>query len=153
MHNERLLTIKFDYAQIRLKNFFNLLSTSSVTLRSQDYAIPGGFKGMKFLHKHRLTTTPKISLTVRESAIGNYQLLHPQSGIPNLLISDLWKNEEYAEKVIWGAVGRLSAGQVRSIREYNELSIPIEKIVQLSGAKNVARVKGVLSGETYSRIH
>ena len=55
---------------------------------------------MKFLHKHRLTTTPKISLTVRESAIGNYQLLHPQSGIPNLLIRDLWKNEEYAETVI-----------------------------------------------------
>jgi hypothetical protein len=53
--------------------------------------IPGGFKGMKFLHEHRLTDKPVVSLKQRNKAIQKYQALHPRAGIPNLIISELWK--------------------------------------------------------------
>ncbi len=115
--------------------------------------IPGGFKGMKFLHKHRLTEKPVVSLKQREKAIHEYQALHPRVGIPNLIISELWKDDKYAEKIICGAEGRLSVEQVKKIRELNELTIPVEKIATIVGAKNILQVKRVLKGETYSRIH
>ncbi|KAF3984790.1 MAG: hypothetical protein HFP81_00335 [Methylococcales symbiont of Hymedesmia sp. n. MRB-2018] len=115
--------------------------------------ILGGFKGMKHLHEHRLTNKPVVSLKERDAAIIKYQALHPRAGIPNLIISELWNNEEYALKVICGVEGRLSADQVRKIRELNELSIPVEKITERVKAKNVAQVERVLSGKTYSRIH
>jgi hypothetical protein len=114
--------------------------------------IPGGFKGMAFLHKHRLTTSSRVTLEAREAAIQAYQARSPRTGIPNLLISDLWKNAEYAEQVICGPEGRLSAAQVRRIRELHEQSISPDKIVELVGAHNRLQVERVLSGETYSRI-
>ena len=62
--------------------------------------IPGGFKGMKFLHEHRLTSHDRVSLEERDAAIVKYQASNPRLGVPNLLISELWNNQDYAEKVI-----------------------------------------------------
>ena len=115
--------------------------------------IPGGFKGMKFLHEHRLTTSEKVSLEEREVAVARYQAANPRAGIPNLLISELWNDPTYAESVICGAEGRLSVDQVRRIRQLNDSGIPIEKMVELVGAKNELQVERVLKGVTYSRIH
>ena len=115
--------------------------------------IPGGFKGMKFLHEHRLTYSAVATLEERDAAIVNFQALNPRAGIPNLLISELWKDPEYAEQVICGAEGRLTADQVRKIRELNGLGIAIERMVALVGARNQLQVERVLSGQTYSRIH
>ena len=115
--------------------------------------IPGGFKGMKFLHEHRLLNKDRVSLKERDKAIREYQRLHPRAGIPNLLISELWKDDEYAAKIICGPEGRLSPDQVNKIRELNELSIPVEKITEMVKAKNVPQVERVLKGKTYSRIH
>jgi hypothetical protein len=116
--------------------------------------IPGGFKGIKFLHEHKLLNSARIiTLEDRERAIIEYQRLNPRIGIPNLLISELWKNEEYAQKVICGVEGRLSVDQIREIRRLNALGIPIEKITSLVKALNERQVERVLSGDTYSRIH
>lgn len=115
--------------------------------------IPGGFKGMKYLHEHRLTNNQVVSVKERDAAIQRYQAQHPRAGIPNLIISELWNNEEYAQKVICGAEGRLSPDQVRKIRELNEMSIPVERITEMVSANNTLQVKRVLSGKTYSRIH
>ncbi|WP_019025082.1 MULTISPECIES: hypothetical protein [unclassified Thioalkalivibrio] len=115
--------------------------------------IPGGFKGMRFLHEHRLTTSNVVSLQEREQAVARYQAQNPRAGIPNLIISELWRKPEYAEQVICGAEGRLSPAQVRSIRELNGLGVPVEKIAQSVGAKNCLQVERVLKGVTYSRIH
>ncbi|MDY7024980.1 MAG: hypothetical protein SVC26_01395 [Pseudomonadota bacterium] len=115
--------------------------------------IPGGKKGLKFLHKHRLISDQNISLDEREKAIREYQKTNPRLGIPNLIISELWKDEEYAQRIICGAEGRLSAEQVRKIRDLNENSIPVEKITEMVGAKNRLQVERVLAGKTYSRIH
>lgn len=115
--------------------------------------IPGGFKGMRYLHEHRLTSSTIVPIEDRDKAIERFQSLHPRAGIPNLLISQLWNNSEYAEQVICGAEGRLSPDQVRRIRELNAAGIPVEKIIDLVGAKNLLQVERVLSGVTYSRIH
>jgi hypothetical protein len=114
--------------------------------------IPGGFKGMKFLHEHRITRAPLITIDEREEAVKRYQALNPRVGIPNLLISQLWNDPEYAEKVICRAEGRLSADQVRRIRELNDVGIPIEKIAEIVSARNSLQVERVLKGATYSRI-
>ena len=115
--------------------------------------IPGGFKGMKFLHKHRLLNNDKATLKERDKAIINYQKLHPRAGMANLLISELWKDDSYAAKIICGPEDRLSIEQVKKIRELNEARFPIEKICQMVNALNIAQVQRVLDGKTYSRIH
>jgi hypothetical protein len=107
---------------------------------------------MAFLHEHRLTASSRVTLEAREKAIEIYQARSPRTGVPNLLISDLWKNAEYAEQVICGPQGRLSAEQVRRIRELHKQSILPEKIVEIVGARNRLQVERVISENTYSRI-
>ena len=115
--------------------------------------IPGGFKGMRFLHEHRLTKSSVVSLKERDRAIQEHQKLHPRAGIPNLLISELWKDDAWAEKVICGLANRLSKDQIRGIRVLGEQGLSPEEIAKQVGARNVLQVKRVLSGETYARIH
>ncbi|WP_211222833.1 hypothetical protein [Paludibacterium yongneupense] len=116
--------------------------------------IPGGFKGIKFLHKlNLLRPSGKVALEERERAIEAYQYDNPRAGIPNLLISNLWQNEDYAVKVICSAENRLSVDQVRLIRRLSEDGTPIDRIVSIVGALNTRQVERVLRGETYSRIH
>ncbi len=114
--------------------------------------IPGGFKGMRFLHKHRLLSSDRVSVKERDAALVKYQRQHPKAGIPNLLISELWKDDEYAARIICGHEGRLSVQQVHEIRKLNGMGIPLEKIMKLVEASNVQQVKRVISGETYTRI-
>ena len=115
--------------------------------------IPGGFKGMRFLHKHRLLNSDRVSLKERDRAIIKYQRQHPKAGVPNLLISELWKDDDYAAKIICGSEGRLSIQQVQEIRRLNDMGIPLEKIVELVNSRNIQQVQRVVKGDTYSRIH
>jgi len=115
--------------------------------------IPGGFKGMRFLHKHRLLNSDKSTLKERDKAIIEYQRQHPKAGVPNLLISELWKDDDYAAKIICGSEGRLSIQQIQEIRRLNNIGIPLEKIVVLVNARNIHQVRRVVKGNTYSRIH
>lgn len=105
------------------------------------------------LSDNLLRSTKNITVEDRDRAIEAWQRINPRAGIPNLLISALWKDDEYAAKIICGADGRLSIDQVRRIRKLIEEGIPVEKITELVGAKNVRQVQGVLTGEHYSRIH
>lgn len=114
--------------------------------------IPGGFKGMRFLHEHRLTQGPRVSLKERDRAIAMFQRDNPRQGIPNLIISNLWKNEDYATRVICGPEGRLSVDQVIRIRQLGEDGTDIDEITDLVGARNRDQVKRVLEGKSYSRI-
>ena len=94
-----------------------------------------------------------VSLKERDKAVLEYQRQHPRAGIPNLLISELWKDDDYAAKIICGAEGRLSIQQVLKIRELNNLGIPVDKIVEMVKARNVRQVLNVLKGSTYTRIN
>jgi hypothetical protein len=131
------------------EDFVDRYTESGVSLNM----IPGGFKGMRFLHKHRLINSDRVSIKERDAALIEYQRLHPRAGIPNLLISELWKDDEYAARIICGPEGRLSVQQVLEVRKLNSMGIPLEKIVELVNALNIQQVQRVVSGETYSRIH
>lgn len=117
--------------------------------------IAGGFKGLKELHKHGFLKRKNAPLEQRDKALLVYQkanMEHSRKGIPNLLMSNLWKDDKYAEKVICGPDNRLSAEQVIRIREHAEQGISPEDIVNLVSASNIIQVKNVISGKYYSRI-
>ncbi|MEP6645795.1 MAG: hypothetical protein ABJC12_01800 [Saprospiraceae bacterium] len=114
--------------------------------------IPGGFKGLKYLHKLRITNSVNIDLEEREKAIAEYIRQNPRKGIPNPFISKLWEDDEYYLKVIEARPKTLSPDQVRMIRELNKFGRSVSEIVTEVGALNDTQVKGVIMGKTYTRI-
>lgn len=114
--------------------------------------IPGGFKGMRFLHEHRLTKSPVVSLKERDRATEKYQKQHPRAGIPNLFLSELWKDDDWAANAICSQTNRLSKDQVWAIRVLGDDGLTPEEITERVGARNVRQVKGVLSGKRYSKV-
>ncbi len=114
--------------------------------------IPGGFKGLKYLHKLRIINSVNIDLEERERAIAEYVRQNPRKGIPNPFISKLWEDDEYYIKVIEARPKSLSQDQVRMIRELNRLGRSVSEIVIEVGALNETQVKGVIMGKTYTRI-
>ncbi|MDT3335758.1 hypothetical protein Q4Q49_10645 [Shewanella sp. SP1S1-7] len=115
--------------------------------------IPGGFKGIRELHKLGVLNKERPTLKERLTAIEAAERANPRSGVPNLLISELWKEDSYAAKIICGAEGRLSVEQVRTARDLNLVGISVEDIADKIGALNVLQVKRLLDGKTYSRVH
>jgi hypothetical protein len=114
--------------------------------------IPGGFKGLKFLHVHRFINSMDISLEEREKAIAEYIIKNPRKGIPNPFIADLWKDDDFYIKNIEAKEKTLTPEQVRKIRELNQSGIPIEQIVREVDALNELQVKNVIQGRYYSRM-
>lgn len=115
--------------------------------------IPGGFKGIRELHKLGRLNKERPKLKERQAAIEAAERANPRRGVPNLLLAELWKDDSYAAKIICGGDARLSVDQVRTARDLNRMGMPAEKIVEKIGALNVAQVKRLLEGHTYSRIH
>ena len=114
--------------------------------------IPGGFKGMRYLHEHRLTHAPVVSLKERDRAAQEYQKQNPRKGIPNLLISELWNDPDWAAKAICSQANRLSKDQVLAIRVLGAEGIPPGEITERVGARNELQVKRVLDGDTYKIV-
>jgi hypothetical protein len=114
--------------------------------------IPGGFKGLRHLHEHRITDRISIPLEERDRAIAEYVRQHPRKGIPNPFISELWQDDEFYLKVIKARPKTLSPGQVRRIRELAEKGRPVPEIAAEVGARNEPQVRNVISGRYYKRI-
>lgn len=114
--------------------------------------IPGGFKGVKYLHEYRLLASMNVTLDEGEKAIALHEVVNPRVGIPNLLVSALWKDPDYAALVICGAEGRLSPDQVREIRALSMQGMGHEEIMARVGARNILQVRRVAEGTTYARI-
>jgi hypothetical protein len=114
--------------------------------------IPGGFKGLKYLHKLRITNKGKVSLRERELAIEEYIRRNPRKGIPNPFIRALWENDDFYLKVIAARPKNLTPSQVYRIRELHADGWSPEEITEEVAALNVGQVKRVISGKAYSRI-
>ncbi|MCE2612779.1 hypothetical protein LVD13_07330 [Flavobacteriaceae bacterium D16] len=115
--------------------------------------IPGGFKGLKFLHEHRITDRVKIPLKERDRAIAKYAKQNPRKGIPNPFIAELWKDDEYYLKIIEARPKTLSHEQVILIRELHKKGYSLEQITKEVEAINQRQVKRVIEGKTYRRYH
>jgi len=114
--------------------------------------IPGGFKGLKYLHTHRIIHRMDISLEERDKAITEFVRRNPRKGIPNPFIAELWKDDAFYLKVIAARPKTLSPSQVRKIRELVGIGRTITEIVEQVGALNEMQVKNVIAGRTYRRI-
>lgn len=114
--------------------------------------IPGGFKGLRLLHKLGITSKVQIPLDERERAIDRYIQRNPRKGIPNLFVKALWEDDSHYLKVISGQAKLLTPSQVYKIRELNAKGLLPGKIAEEVGALNIKQVKKVISGRTYRRI-
>ena len=120
--------------------------------------IPGGFKGLRFLHEQRLTPRLDITLEERDAAIVAYAKAEygARGGIdarvPNLLLSQLWQDDGFYLKVLAGRRDVLTPGQVVAIRQLATQGRTEAQIVDIVGARNTAQVKRVMAGSTYRRI-
>ena len=115
--------------------------------------IPGGHKGLRFLHKHRITKTSNISLEERENAIIEYVWRKGmRAGVPNLLLAKLWRDDEFYLKVLAGRDDVLTPAQVTTIRKLAAEGEDEQAICEIVEARNVGQVKRVLAGKTYKRI-
>lgn len=114
--------------------------------------IPGGFKGLRLLHKCKIINNMNVSLEERDKAINEYIRINPRKGIPNPFIAELWKDDEFYIKVIGARKKTLSPYKVRKIRELSEKGKSIIEIKKEIEAINDLQVKNVILGKTYKRI-
>lgn len=115
--------------------------------------IPGGHKGLRFLHEHRLTTSANISLEERENAVNEYVRRGGiRAGVPNLFLAKLWRDDGFYLKVLAGRDDVLTPAQVISIRNLAAEGKDEGLICEIVEARNIDQVKRVLAGKTYKRI-
>ena len=119
--------------------------------------IPGGYAGIRALHKLRGTHPGKqdqfMSTEQRERLLDEFLLQNPRIGVRNPGVEEKWNDSAYAEAVICGREDRLDPGQVREIRYLSATGFEPDVIMGRAGARNIQQVEGVLSGKHYSRIN
>ena len=115
--------------------------------------IPGGYEGMRSLHKVRLADKKSfLDTEAREVVLDKYLQKHPQLGIPKPGVAERWNDPTYAESVICGRENRLSADQVREIRYLDAVGTSVDQITAQIGALNKTQVQRVIERRTYTRI-
>jgi len=114
--------------------------------------IPGGFAGMKFLHKLGYLSRDRVSVEDRDFASAKYLIENSAAGRIAPWVSEKWAKDEYYEQVIFKRSNTLSKEQVTSIRKFGiEWGFSAEIIANLVSA-NIRQVRDVLSGKYYSRV-
>jgi hypothetical protein len=114
--------------------------------------IPGGFAGIKFLHRLGLLARERATVDERDFAASKYLLQVARPSNPAPWISERWQRDEYYEQVVLNRSNTLIKEQVQQIRKFgNEWNFDPSLIARLSGASE-RQVRDVLSGRYYSRV-
>ena len=114
--------------------------------------IPGGFAGMKFLHKLGYLPRDRATVDDRDFAAAKYLLARTGGVKVAPWVSENWSKDEFYEQVIFKRSNTLNREQVLSIRKYgNDWGFGAELIANLVGA-NIRQVRDVLSGKYYARV-
>lgn len=114
--------------------------------------IPGGFAGMKFLHKLGYLKKDRVPIEQRDLAATRYLLERCGAGKVAPWVSTNWAKDDFYEHVIFNRKNTLNKEQVLSIRKYGvEWGASPEIIANLSGA-SIRQVRDVLRGKYYSRV-
>lgn len=114
--------------------------------------IPGGFKGLKFLHEHAIRVPKNYTEEDIDHAVERYQQKHPRAGYSNKAISELWKTDDYYMKAVCSRSKCLNPEQVRAIRVLNDAGYDASDIAETVNAINETQVQRVIDGKTYSRV-
>lgn len=113
--------------------------------------IPGGFKGLKYLHKLGITKGDRVSIEERDRAIADFVRQNPRKGIPNPFIKAWWEDDEHYEQVNEANPKRLSVDQRKEIRRLHAEGVSLPKITKHVGALDERQVNDFLTGKTYKR--
>lgn len=115
--------------------------------------IPGGNAGLVYLRRiGALGKNERVDVDDVQRIINRFFENTSRKGMPNPLAAANWLCADYAEKVICAGPDRLKPQQIRDARYFMSLGHNVEDIAKRIGARNVAQVQRLLSGETYSRI-
>lgn len=114
--------------------------------------IPGGKSGLRYLRENGFLQQSVVPMPdERDRIVSEWLKDHPRKGLPAPWVAEKWQDNDWAVAQICGRDGRLSVEQVRAIRQLAK-KYSAEEISARIGAKNVAQVKRVLEGKTYSRV-
>lgn len=114
--------------------------------------IPGGYEGMRALHRLSLARERQmIDTDEREAVLADYIRKNP-SHAPRPGMIARWNDPEYAEAVICGREYRLTAPQVREVRYRASSGAPAAEIARAVGAVSIEQIRRVIAGRTYARI-
>ncbi len=115
--------------------------------------IPGGEKGLKYLHEHKILNSKVQPMPdYVDAMLEKWVLKNPRKGLPAPWISEKWKDNVWASKVICGRKERLSIEQVRAIRALGNTDLTPDEIAFKVGAKNALQVRKVINRVTYNRV-
>ena len=115
--------------------------------------IPGGKAGLAYLAKHgMLGARTQVRPDERDRLFEAWVAAHPRAGLPAPWVAERWENRDWAASFVCSGHGRLTVRQVGVIRELGRAGVAPDEIRELSGARTLAQVNGVLSGATYSRV-
>lgn len=114
--------------------------------------IPGGFAGIKLLHKLGFLSREKATVEERNLAAARYIQRLPRQRNPAPWISERWERDEYYEQVVLNRSNTLNREQIHQIRKFgNDWKFNPAIIARLAGASE-RQVRDVLSGKYYSRV-
>jgi hypothetical protein len=114
--------------------------------------IPGGFAGLKLLHKLGFLSRAKATVEERNLAAAKYLQQQPRKRNPAPWVSERWEKDDYYEQVVLNRSNTLNREQVHQIRKFgNDWKFNPEIIARLSGASE-RQVRDVLNGKYYSRV-
>jgi hypothetical protein len=123
-------------------------TVSSRTLRPKGLnMIPGGYAGLQYMHM-----LGALNRDRHRSEIENRAELMTSFMRDNTALQALWADPSWAANVICGHSGRLTLEQVRAVRELASRGHQAEQIFELIDARNLAQVRRLLRGDTYSRV-
>jgi hypothetical protein len=117
--------------------------------------IPGGFEGIRYLAKHGFKPNPgKISEAWdrRHVLLQNYAKHCDRTGKPNPLAAALWQDNDYAASVICSNPNNFTLEQVREARYLESLGWETAALAERYQCSE-ERLRRLLGGETYSRVH
>lgn len=114
--------------------------------------IPGGKSGLRYLRENGFLQQSLAPMPdERDGIVKKWLKEHPRKGLPAPWVTEKWRDSDWAIAQICGRDGRFSVEQVLAIRELSK-EYSAEEIFARIGAKDVAQVKRVLEGKTYSRV-
>lgn len=114
--------------------------------------IPGGKSGLRYLRENGLIQQSVVPMPdERDRILNDWLKDHPRKGLPAPWVSEKWRDNDWAIAQICGRDDRLSKDQVQAIRKLAK-EYSAEEIFARIGARNIAQVKRVLEGKTYTRV-
>lgn len=114
--------------------------------------IPGGFAGIKYLHRLGIKNINPRRWEHRSALIRQSIKLSAKLGQPNFLAQIRWQSDAYASATITANPNNYTIEEVRRARSLSSMGLSSQQIADTMKCR-LDRVNRLLKGKTYSRVH